>query len=84
MAIFFIISVPGLLFYLIRKDIIKGQKSIVKRYQYYYIDGEFKKKYILKTLFLFRIFYWELIRVAEKLLIMGCYETLKDKVQLMC
>jgi len=30
-AIFFVFTVPALLFYLIRKDIIIGQKSIVKK-----------------------------------------------------
>lgn len=43
-CILFVFVVPIALLFLIRKDSVKWQKSIVKRYQYYYIDGEFKKK----------------------------------------
>lgn len=42
------------------------------------------KKGTLETHHPSRKFYWELVRVAEKLLIMASYETLNDNLPLMC
>jgi hypothetical protein len=46
----FVVVVPLALVYFIHKGRAKQQKSVIKRYQYYYIDAEFKKRLIFMNM----------------------------------
>lgn len=54
-----------MILYKIHADLTGNQeKRPLRRYKYYYINGEFKEKY----------YFWEFIRLAEKLLIQTAIE----------
>lgn len=48
-----------MLLYHIRNDMRKKDKRPLRKYKYYYINGEFTEKY----------YYWEFVRLLEKILI---------------
>ncbi|CAD8092035.1 unnamed protein product [Paramecium sonneborni] len=62
--LFFLIYIPVMLLYHIRNDMRKKDKRPLRKYKYYYINGEFKEKY----------YYWEFVRLLEKILIQTAIE----------
>lgn len=72
--IFFVIYVPGYLYVSIQSDIDESDNvTDLTRYKYLYINGEFKNEY----------FYWEFVRLFEKLLIQTILEVFKTNVNIM-
>ncbi|CAD8170566.1 unnamed protein product [Paramecium pentaurelia] len=61
---FFVIYIPCMLLYHIRNDMRKKDKRPLRKYKYYYINGEFREKY----------YYWEFVRLLEKILIQTAIE----------
>ncbi|CAK74386.1 unnamed protein product (macronuclear) [Paramecium tetraurelia] len=62
--LFFVVYIPAMLLYNIRNDMRKKDKRPLRKYKYYYINGEFTEKY----------YYWEFVRLLEKILIQTAIE----------
>lgn len=76
--ILYIVLTPMAIVYFSKKAIHKHQRSVVRRYQYQYIDAEYRKRLFIVTNL--SVSYWELVRMAEKLLIMVSYESIDNNV----
>ncbi|CAD8099077.1 unnamed protein product [Paramecium sonneborni] len=62
--LFFVVYIPAMLLYHIRNDMIKKDKRPLRKYKYYYINGEFTDQF----------YYWEFVRLLEKILIQTAIE----------